>query len=111
MTIITNSVPRNIIEAWELTEKEQAEFDYIEFNDDCCSEFFRYKGQVYDLGEFVRIEPMNKRTNPFTVATEDKELLKWQGIQTDSYFSGIVIRYTDDNESVIVGTYYHKSEY
>ena len=31
------------------------------------------------------------------------ELSKWDGIQTDSFFSGIVIRYCDDFERVVVG--------
>jgi hypothetical protein len=105
MTIRTNNVPRHIVESWELTEKEKSEFDYIEFNEDCCSQFFRYKGQVYDINEFVRIEEYAKRSNPWTYTTDDRELLKWQGIQTASYFSAVVIRYTSDNESVIVGTY------
>lgn len=104
LTIKTNNVPRPILNAWDLTEKEKAEFDYIEFGEDCFNQFFRYKGEVYDLGEFVRIEEYAKRSNPWTHTTDDKDLLKWQGIQTDTYFSGIVIKYTDDYESVIVGT-------
>lgn len=105
--IKTNNVPRQVLYGYELTEKEAAEFDYIEADDFYAHSFIRYKGQVYDLSEFVRIEKQGKRTNPFTVTVEDGDpLLKWDGILTDSYFSGIVVKYADECcESVIVGLY------
>jgi hypothetical protein len=90
--ITTNNVPRDVIDAWELSTKERAEFEYldwkaIEEGHDSAS-FFRYKGQVYDLGEFT--------WHPDSI---------WDGIQHDSHFSGIVVRYVDDYERVIVGRY------
>ena len=30
VVIITNNVPRDIVESWELTAKERAEFDYLD---------------------------------------------------------------------------------
>jgi hypothetical protein len=95
MEIITNNVPRFTIDAYELSEAERKEFDYlnwdkIERGEDSAT-FFRYKGQLYDLGEFM--------------VTHDTSLLnEWSGYSEDSFFSGIVIRYVDD-ESVIVGRY------
>lgn len=99
--IITNHVPRFVVYAWELTAKERAEFDYldweaIEAGKDSAS-FFRYRGSTYDLGDFMR-------TSDLGVANELKE---WQGYISDSFFSGIVVKYVDDNgESVIVGRYF-----
>ena len=56
LKVITNNQPRPVVEAYELTEAERAEFDYldwakIEAGEDSAS-FVRYKGQVLDLGEF-----------------------------------------------------------
>ena len=97
VTIRTNNQPRPIISARELTEKERMEFDYLNLESGEGS-FFRYKGQVYDLGEFVRVESNACEHNaPFQA---------WHGVQSDSYFSGILVRYTDNYESVIVGQYF-----
>lgn len=98
VTVITNNVPRDVVEAWELTLKEREEFDYldweaIEKGEDSAS-FVRYKGEVYDLGEFTRYTGL------------DPGLRKWHGICTETFFSGILIRYLDHFEQVVVGRYY-----
>lgn len=98
--ITTNNVPRNIIDAYELTEKERAEFDYLNWSaidegSDSAS-FIRFKGTLYDLSEFMAW------TNP----PANSPLAKWHGYHSDSFFSGLVIRYCNDHDSVIVGTYY-----
>ena len=100
MNITTNHVPRATIDAWELTDAERAEFDYIDWpaveaGSDSAT-FFRYKGHLYDTGDFMTTHGIGA---PETFAP-------WDGYQSDSFFSGLLIRYTDDNESVIVGTYY-----
>ena len=122
LTIRTNNVPRPIINAWELTPEERKEFDYldweaIEDGRDSAS-FFRYRGELYDLSEFVRIVPQGGDGGPFAHYDHTGELSGWDGIRTDSFFSGIVVRYprldnfrrrhaggpwTIDSENVIVG--------
>lgn len=93
-TIKTNNKPRSIIYGYELTTKERKEFDYLENLDD--STFFRFKGQVYDLGEFWIIT----KNMPFYGSG-------WMGYSPDSFFSGLVIKYCPtDSEAVIVGLYY-----
>lgn len=99
LTIKTNNHPRDILEPWELTTDERAQFDYLDWSalergDDSAS-FFRYKGAVYDLAEFTVWD------NPASPTRYG-----WDGYQSDSYYSGIVVRYVDDCERVIVGTYY-----
>ena len=107
MKIITNNVPRNIIEAYELSEAEQKEFDYLDWEalksgNDSAS-FFRYKGQLYDLGEIEMIPAFAC------------DIKGWNGYQSDSFFSGIVVKYPldcdgicscENYDSVIVGRYY-----
>ena len=97
MQIKTNHKPRHILYRWQLTPKESAEFDYLPENE---GEFLRYKGQVYDLGEFMRIE---KSTAPHC---QREGWEKWHGYSSDSFFSGVLVKYCEGFESVIVGTYY-----
>lgn len=97
LTIRTNNQPRPIIDAYELTEKERQEFDYLDWQaidrgEDGAS-FFRYKGQIYDLGEFMRVEA-------------GSPLSDWGGYSADYFSSGLVVKYTEDGEHAIVGQYF-----
>jgi hypothetical protein len=95
MKVTTNNVPRDIIEGYELTEKERAEFDYIDWKAIEAGEdsvvFVRYKGELYDLDEFESMWP-----NRFE---------GWDGIQPETHFSGLLIKFVNKFEQVIVGRY------
>jgi hypothetical protein len=93
ITVKTNNVPRDLIYGHELSEKEAKEFDYIDSEDMLSHQFFRFKGQVYDASDFMR-------------ATDIADLKGWDGYASDSYFSGTVIKFVDNFERVIVGTYF-----
>jgi len=95
LTIKTNRVPRDIIRGFDLSPTERAEFDYIDDID--SASFFKYKNQVYDLGEFMPVSDVMWNCHGFK---------DWQGYHSDSFFSGILIRYVDDFERVIVASYY-----
>ena len=107
MEITTNNKPRAILYGYELTEKEYQDFDYLgeyQSDDMQMAQFIRYRNELYYLGDFVRIEKPGQRTSHFTHTDYDGSLSKWDGILTDSYFSGIVIKWADDDfETVIVG--------
>lgn len=104
MKIITNNIPRNLIYGYELTEKEKSEFDYLDSEEIETHAFFRYRGQVYDLSEFVKIIQPGKSGNPFAHCDHSGELKGWHGIQTDSFFSAVVVRFPNDSgETVVVG--------
>lgn len=93
VTVKTNYQARDVVRWYELTAKERKEFDYLdtaEKQDDAS--FFRYKGSVYCMDQFTHIGQLHA-------------LSDWQGVHSDSYFSGIVMRYTNDFDSVVVGTY------
>ncbi len=100
LRIITNRVPRDVLNWYELTEKERAEFDYLDSEErQAEANFVRYRGEVYDLGEFERTpnnEPARQELN---------QLAAWDGYRGDSFYSGVVIKYCDDFERVIVGLY------
>jgi len=100
MQIVTNHKPRPVIDGYELTATEREQFDYYDWQaieDGTTSpQFFRYKGELYDLGEFFTTSEIH------TV-----DLTAWHGYMSDSFFSGILVRYSDDFEEVTVGTYYN----
>ena len=99
MNITTNNQPRDLLCAWEIPAAVLAsEFDYIENPEESGARFFQYRGWWYDINEFMRCD--------FAPAhTEMDPLRAWDGYASDSYFSGVLVRYTDDCERVIVATY------
>ena len=103
MNIKTNNVPRDIIYGFELSQNERKEFDYYSDEEIQESTFFRYRGEIYDIGEFTCIAPRSRAYGFVHGVDSDSPLLKWDGIMTDSYFSGIVIKHVDNFERVIVG--------
>lgn len=88
--IMTNNKPRQLIYGYELTDKQKQDFDYIE--DINSHDFVKYKNNIYDLSEFMRIE-------------NNDSLKGWEGYSSDSYFSGTLVKYIDD-DTVIMGRYY-----
>jgi hypothetical protein len=101
LTIRTNNVPRDVIDAWELSAEERAQFDYldwdaIEAGSDSAS-FFRYRGELYDLGEFSADYGITRG------AGLPAHLADWDGYMSESFFSALVVRYCEDFERVVVG--------
>ena len=96
MIIRTNRQWRETIQGYELTEKERTDFDYVE--DIESHSFIRYHGNIIDPGEIFAITS-NMRLHA------ENDFTDWHGYQSDSYFSGIVIRYSDDCERYQIGTY------
>lgn len=89
LTIITNHHVRPVLYWHDLTEREQS--NLCQYDNIQDSLFCRYKGRVYDLlGEFLA-------TNHFGI--------EWDYYMGDSYFSGVLYKWADDNDFVIVGTY------
>lgn len=101
--IRSNYHARPLIYGFELTAKEKKDFDYLEDVDE--SIFFRYKNQLYDIGEIIRID----ENTPFPDF--------WHGYSSDSFFSGILVRLCDNTDAdrlslscasdyIIVGQYF-----
>lgn len=94
LEIRTNNIPRDVVYGYELTPDEAAEFDYIDNLDEFSGHaFMRYKGHTYDLSEFMRV--------PAGMFGDEN----WDGYASDSYFSGVLIKFTDDSERVVCATY------
>jgi hypothetical protein len=106
LTIITNNVPRLVVDAYDLAPVDRAGFDYLDWDaidrGEDSREFFRYRGQLYDMGD------LDGHTGGLPA---DSPLRAWDGYQSDSFFSGIVVRFARDGDTpdwdrVIVGRYY-----
>lgn len=102
MNITTDNVPRPVIDGWELTADERQEFDHLDWpaiwRGEDSAEFFRYKGQLYDLGEFTTDYGITRGSGL------PDSLKGWDGYRSDSFFSALVIRWADERlESVVVG--------
>ena len=100
MKIVCNNVRRNLIYGYELTDAQKKDFDYINAEEFDSHDFFTYKGVVYDPSEFVRID------NTIAPHCQREGWEKFDGYQSNSFFSGILFKYSANFESVIVATYF-----
>jgi len=97
LEIKTNNQPRPILHWYDLPHNVQVkEFDWVDESIQDDMTFVMYKGNFICLDDYMRISndaPAQWREGG------------WQGYHGDSFFSGTLIKYTDDHESVIVATY------
>jgi hypothetical protein len=61
--------------------------------DESFDGFFCYRGNWYHTSDFMSV-------------TAIEALKGWQGYTNDSYFSGVVVKFSDDFEQVKTGTYF-----
>ena len=86
MKIKTETESFEILSAFDLTDEEIGEFDYLEETE---GSFFRYNGNVYDLGEFMR--------------SGDGELSEWDGFCSETAFSGVLVKINHEDDTLTVG--------
>ena len=92
MKIKTNNRWRPFKYRYEVPEKVlRGQFDY-QNADDAIDGFMHYRGRWYHVDEFMR--------------AEGGPLAAWHGYASDSFFSGAVIRISEDGERYQIGTYY-----
>lgn len=96
LTIRTNNHLYPILYWYELTAKEQARFDWLETEEKQSeATFIRYKGWTYSLDEFMRIENHS-----------DPKFSSYDGYLSDTFFSGVLIKFSKDNEYAKMATFY-----
>lgn len=106
MKITTNNVPRPLVSGCGVPAAiMDSEFDYVPEDDRYSERFFCYRGSWYDLHEFSMIQARGAAGYADHPVDVNSPLRAWDAIQTDSYFSAIVIRLVDDDR-VIVGRAY-----
>jgi len=96
MKITTNNQYRHILYFHELEQDEQDElkdsYDTVE-----GSSFFKYRGHVYDLNEFMSVN------NALNGKGKDHDLYGWDGYQNETFFSSVLVKYSECGEAVRVG--------
>lgn len=89
MEIKTNHQWRNFLDWYELPKKAKEALNYA----DESGSFFKYRGVYYSIEEFMRIENW-------------PEMKNWHAYSSDSYFSGVLIRLSNDGEQYQIGRYF-----
>lgn len=107
LTIVTNHHRREVIDAWDLTPAEREEFDYLDWaaieRGEESASFFRYGGDLHDLGEF---------TTSYGILASGglpEVMAGWDAYRSDSAFSAMVVRLVEGDygdHDVIVGRVY-----
>jgi hypothetical protein len=97
LTVKTNYVPRECTMGMyfmgSLRQELLSLFDYLSVEDFLSTEFFKYKGVWYAVTDFMRLD-----------CNSSFDTKKWDGYSSDSYFSGVVMKYNYDG-TVVVGRY------
>lgn len=107
LTIRTNHHRREILDPHDLTPAEREEFDYLDWaaldRGEASAQFFRFGGQVHDLGEFTTDYGLTRGgglPSPFE---------GWDAYRSDSAFSGMVVRLVKadyGDHDIVVGRVY-----
>ena len=92
LTIETNGHYRELVDFCDLPEAVQIDNDWCDPEDGHM--FFKYKGYWYPLSNFMRI------------AGDDPKLTEWDGMHSESFFSGVLIKLCPYGDGVVVGSYY-----
>lgn len=97
MKIITNRIPRPLVCLADLPEKARKDFDYLTEDHAYECRLVQYKGVWYDVYDSMRCPTMDSSAprNP---------LSGWDGYISDSFFSGVLFRFADDDR-VVCATY------
>ena len=89
--IISNHHWHNFLYGYELTEKEKLDFDYMDEDTISSNSFLRYRNCVYALSDFM--------------CGNENDLKGWHGYTAELWFSGTLIKVSDDGEQYQIGTY------
>jgi len=109
LKIVTNNVPRDTWSIFEMDGKvlkDEFDIDITNFtDDDCCRTFVKFRGVWYDVGDFITTCP-----GPWNHGLPE-EFRQWDGYSSDSFFSGVLLKYARDDDRmdldrVVMGTYY-----
>jgi hypothetical protein len=94
ITIRSDCKFHHIAYGFELSEKDRKEFDYLDFEsedgDGLNRDFVKHRGEWIDLGDVLR-------------APEHLQDIGWDGFNSDSFFSGVLIKYSKEMDSVKIG--------
>lgn len=88
-----------VLDASDLTLEERKEFDYLDWEaleqGRGSASFVRYEGTTYPLNDFSADWGITRGTGL------PEEFTGWDGYLSDSFFSGVVIRYHGNDEELV----------
>ncbi len=111
MKIVTNNRARPLLSLVDLPKKAQADFEYLDTDEEFTPRFVKYRDAWYDVFDVQAIRVGADHDRPMGwalyVAPEDP-LARWGSIISDSAFSGVLFRFPPDadGETVVCGSYY-----
>lgn len=104
MKVTTDHRPRKM-KAWiDLPEKQRDYYDYLDDTERFMTRFVRYRGAWYDTFDTEPIRT-KKSLKYECVIDESSPLSEWDAMLTETFFSGILFKFIDE-DLVICGRYY-----
>jgi len=113
LKIVTNNVPRDVLSGYEMDpqillnefEIDLELLDDVMMEDLCSMQFVQFRGVWYDLQDFITTCP-----GPWNHGLPE-EFRQWDGYASDSFFSGVLIKYAREDDRydfdrVVMATYY-----
>ena len=88
MKIVTNNSYRELLDYNDLTTKEKVDIGMENMEE---GRFFRYRGSIYDLSEFIRSDSFGE---------------EWQGVLHLTYDSGVLVAVSACGDGIKVGRFF-----
>ena len=106
LKITSNWVKRPLLAFHDLDPDVQQDFDYVKEEMQWQPRFVQYKGEFYDAldTQYITLDPPSKMGWGMHVEP-DSPLAKWDSIISETYFSGVLFKF-DQDDNVVVGRYY-----
>ena len=93
ITIKTDHKWKELLNWWDLTTKEQADFDWLDDEEkQIGASFVKRRGRVYCLDEIMTID----RSAHLAASG-------WDGVKAVSFYSGIVVKLSRDGDRYKIG--------
>lgn len=96
MKIISDKKWHNFLYGYEVPKKIiNSFFDYLSADEIDSGSFLKYKDRYYYMGEFQTTSGLST----------DAFMKNWDGYASDSFFSGVLIKISQDGEQYKIGRY------
>jgi len=96
--VTTNGHERELVSLSDLPEDDQSDFYYLKLHEFEDLRFVRYKNSWYDVNDMMHVG--NAMTDMYP------EFAGWHGYDGDTAFSGVLVRFCEDTDYVVMGRYY-----
>ncbi len=102
MRTTTNNNWRNFKYGHEVPDSILKDYDWLS-EDESLNGWIHYRNEWYHVAQFMRCEDWS--TQHFARKDGDK-VEQWHAYSADTYFSGLIIRISDDGEQYQIGRYF-----